>query len=138
MKYLLDTDVISQYKKLAPDSRVDAWLEGTDQSDLYISSITMAELWYGVYLMAASKRRSALQAWLEEEVPAQFSDRILPFGPECAATYGRLLARAQKRGHNAGVLDTMIAAIAVAHGMTVATLNRKDFERLGVEVVEFG
>lgn len=137
MKYLLDTDVISQYKKVPPNPLVDAWLESTANTDLYISDITIAELWYGVYLMPAGKRRSALQVWLEEEVPVQFSDRILPFGPECAATYGRLLARAQKRGHNAGVLDTMIAAIAAMNGMIVATLNRKGFERLGVEVMEF-
>ena len=137
MKYLLDTDVISQYKKVPPHPGVDAWLEATAQSDLYISSITMAELWYGVHLTPAGKKRSALQKWLEEEVPAQFSDRILSFDPECSSTYGRLLARAQKRGHNAGVLDTMIAAIAVANGMTVAKLNRKDFEWLGVAVAEF-
>ncbi len=137
MKYLLDTNVISSYGKGKMNPRVDAWLERVDDQDLYISIITYAELWYGASLLSPGKRRTEIETWIEDELEMQFFNRFVNFGGEAARHYGRLQARAEKNGHTAGVLDTMIAAIAAAEGMTVATLNRKDFERLGVDIADF-
>ncbi len=137
MKYLLDTDVVSQYTKLPPDSRVDAWVQHIDDSDLYISTITFAELWYGVSLLPPGKRRTELENWIEDDLYMQFFNRVVFFALDVARRYGSLMARAKKNGHNPNAMDVMIAATAAANGMVVATLNRKDFERLGVEVVEF-
>lgn len=137
MKYLLDTDVVSQYTKKPPNRTVDAWVQRTDDSDLYICDITYAELWYGVHLLPAGKRRTALENWIEDDLSMQFFNRVLFFNLEAARRYGSLMARAKKRGFEPGALDTMIAAIAVTNGMAIATLNRKDFEKLGVELVDF-
>ena len=137
MKYLLDTNVISSYARGKMNPRVDAWLERVDDKDLYISMITYAELWYGASLMPFGKRRTEIETWIEDELDMQFSNRTVSFSGEAARHYGRLQARAEKNGHTAGVLDTMIAAVAAAEGMTVATLNRKDFERLGVDIADF-
>ena len=137
MKYLLDTDVISQYKKLPPDPRVDAWIKRTDDREMYISEITYAELWYGIHLLPAGKRRTELENWVEDDLYMQFFNRVVCVGLGVAERYGSLMARAQKKGFSPSALDTLIAAIAVDNGMVVATLNRRDFERLGVEIVEF-
>ena len=137
MKYLLDTDVVSQYTKLPPNPRVDAWVQRTDDSDLYISGITFAELWYGISLLPAGKRRTELENWIEDDLYMQFFNRVMFFGLDVARHYGSLMARAKKNGHNPNAMDCLIAATAAANGMAVATLNHKDFEKLGVELVEF-
>jgi toxin FitB len=137
VKYLLDTDVVSQYTKLPPDPRVDAWVQRTDDSDLYISTITFAELWYGINLLPAGKRRTELENWIEDDLYMQFFNRVLGFNLDTAQRYGSVMARAKKNGHNPNAMDALIAATAAANGMVVATLNRKDFEKLGVELVVF-
>ena len=137
MKYLLDTDVVSQYTKLPPDPRVDAWMQRTNDSDLYISFVTFAELWYGVNLLPEGKRRTEFENWIEGDLYMQFFNRVVGFSLDVAKHYGSLMARAKKNGHNPNAMDGLIAATAAANGMVVATLNRKDFERLGVALVEF-
>ena len=137
MKYLLDTDVVSQYTKRPPNPRVDSWVQRTDDRDLYISGITYAELWYGINLLPPGKRRMELENWIEDDLYMQFFNRVVGFSLDVAKRYGSLMARAKKNGHNPTAMDCLIAATAVANGMAVATLNRKDFEKLGVELVEF-
>jgi hypothetical protein len=137
LKYLLDTDVVSEHTKLTPDPRVDAWLQRTDDSDLYISFITYAELWYGVSLLPSGKKRTKFEDWIEDDLYMQFFNRVVGFSLDVTRHYGSLMARAKKNGHNPNVMDVLIAATAAANGMVIATLNRKDFERLGVELVEF-
>ena len=135
--YLLDTDVVSQYTKLPPNPHVDAWVQRTDDSDLYISTITFAELWYGINLLSPGKRRTELETWVEDDLYMQFFNRVVGFTLDVAQRYGSLMARAKKNGHNPNAMDCLVAATAVANGMAVATLNRKHFEKLGVELVEF-
>ncbi|HTC75759.1 MAG TPA: PIN domain-containing protein [Edaphobacter sp.] len=137
MKYLLDTDVVSQYTKLPPNPRIDAWVQRTDDSDLYISTITFAELWYGINLLPPGKRRIELENWVKDDLYMQFFNRVMGFNLDVAQRYGSLMARAKKNSHNPNAIDCLIAATAAANGMAVATLNRKDFEKLGVELVEF-
>lgn len=137
MKYLLDTNIVSQYTKVPPNPRVDAWMQRTDDSEMYICDITFAELWYGVHLLPAGKKRAALEKWLDDDLYMQFFGRTVGIGLDTARHYGNLVARAKKKGFNVNAMDALIAATAVANGMTVATLNQKDFEPLGVELVEF-
>jgi predicted nucleic acid-binding protein len=129
--------VISQYTKRPPNPRVDAWVQRTDDSDLYISAITFAELWYGINLLPSGKKRTELENWIDDELSMQFFGRTLGFNLDVAQHYGSLMAQAKKNGHNPNAMDALIAAIAAANGMAVATLNRKDFEKLGVELVGF-
>ncbi|MGH9726923.1 MAG: PIN domain-containing protein [Candidatus Acidiferrales bacterium] len=137
MKYLLDTDVVSQYAKNRPEPRVDAWLERTDDRELYLSGFTFAELSFGIQSLAPGKKRTRLEEWLNDDLYMQFFNRIIFFDLDIVARYGSLMARAKQAGFSPGVMDTLIAATALANGMILATLNRKDFERLGVELVEF-
>jgi toxin FitB len=137
VKYLLDTDVVSQYTKKLPHPGVDAWMRRTDDREMYISDITYAELWYGVSKLPAGKQRVDLENWIEDDLYMQFFNRVVGVGLGVARRYGGLLARAEEKGFQPGAMDTLIAAIAVENGMAVATLNRKDFECLDVELVEF-
>ncbi len=120
-----------------PDPRVDAWLRHTENEDMFLSVITIEELREGVELLPRGPKRRELDEWISYDVMLQFGQRILPVGLTIAETCATLSARARKSGHTPGAMDALIAATAVANGMKIATLNRKDFARLGVEVVEF-
>lgn len=137
MKFLLDTDVVSQMIKDRPDSRVNAWFRRTENEEMFLSVITLAELRLGVELLPNGAKRRKLDEWLGHNLMHQFGTRLLPIGLNIADAYATLMARARKSGFNPGAMDTLIAATAMANGLKVATLNRKDFERLGVELVEF-
>ncbi len=137
LKILLDTDVISQLIKDAPHPRVHAWLRGLINGDLYLSAISVAEIREGIEMMDAGHKKRRLDHWLTDEMLTDYRARILPVGVEIADLCGRILAAEEKAGLHPDVSDAYIAATARVHGMSVATLNRKHFERLGVELVEF-
>jgi hypothetical protein len=137
LKYLLDTDVVSQMIKDRPNPRVDAWLRGTENEEMYLSLVTLAELKLGAQLLQSGPKRRRLEEWLGLELMYQFEGRLLPVDLDTADAYAVLVARTRKSGFTPVALDALIAATAVANGMKVVTLNRKDFELLGVELVEF-
>ena len=137
LKILLDTDVISQLTKNAPHPWVYALLRGAINEDLYLSAISVEEIREGIEMMDAGHKKRRLDRWLTDEVLTDYRARILPIGVEIADLCGRILAAEEKAGRHPDVSDTYIAATARVHGMLVATLNRKHFERLGVELVEF-
>ena len=137
LKILLDTDVISQLTKDVPHPGVHTWLRGAIDEDLYLSAISVEEIREGIEMMDPGHKKRRLDRWLTNEVLTDYRARILPIGVEIADLCGRILAAEEKAGHNPDVSDVYIAATARVHGMSVATLNRKHFERLGVELVEF-
>lgn len=137
MKYLLDTDVLSQTTKAKPHTGVISWLRGPQESDLYLSAITIEELRFGLELMPKGKRRRELESWLEDRVLRRFSGRIFPVEERVADKCGKLFAAAKLAGDNLDIGDVLIAATASVHNLKVVTLNRKHFERLGVELVQF-
>lgn len=120
-----------------PDSRVEAWFRQTANETMYLSIITLAELRMGAELLQHGPKRRRLEKWLESDLMEQFHERILSLGLDVADAYAIIVARARKAGFSPGALDALIAATAVANELKVATLNRKDFEKLGVELMEF-
>ncbi|MBB5340919.1 type II toxin-antitoxin system VapC family toxin [Tunturiibacter gelidoferens] len=137
LKILLDTDVISQFTKDVPHPGVHAWLRGAINEDLYLSAISVEEIREGIEMMDTGRKKRRLDQWLTDEVLIDYRARILPVGVEIADLCGRILAAEEKEGRHPDVSDAYIAATARVHGMWLATLNRKHFERLGVELVEF-
>ena len=137
MSFLLDTSVLSEYTKPKPHPGLHAWLGGVDPSSLSLSTITVFEIRVGIELMPNGKRKRLLALWLEVDVPEAYGGRILPVDNEVADRAGRLVAAARSKGWNDLEMDALIAATALVHGMKVVTLNRKHFERLGVELVKF-
>jgi len=137
LKYLIDTSVLSQTVKAKPEQEVLRWLQDADEQSLYISAITIQELRYGLEILPIGGRRHELENWLEDKVLQRFTGRILPVDERVADTCGRLIATGKKSGNIAEIGDALIAATALVHGLQIATLNRKHFARLGVDLVEF-
>lgn len=135
MRYLLDTNIISNVTKPAPSEALLAWMAEQDDLDLYISSLTVAEIRRGVLEKPAGKRRKDLEAWFSgpEGPQALFAGRVLAFDEQAALVWAILMAGGKARGRPRSALDTMIAAIAVANACVVVTNNEKDFD--GIETV---
>ena len=133
---LLDTDVVSEPLRPAPDARVIEWIDAQPLETLFLSAITVAELRAGLALLPGGKRRTGLQQNLEKRVLPLFAGRVLPFDLACTQAYAVLLARARKAGLAIATADGYIAAIAAANGFTVATRDAGPFEAAGVAVID--
>lgn len=132
MNVLLDTNVLSEVRRPAPDPKVLAWLDTIDEDRAFISVASIAELRRGIALMDAGRRRDSLAAWLAEDLPARFAGRIVPIDPAIAGRWGDLMAQARQSGFALSVMDGFFAATALARELVLATRNTKDFAALGV------
>ena len=135
MRYLLDTNIISNITKPAPSESLMAWMADQADADLFISSLTVAEIRRGVLEKPAGKKRDQLEAWFSgpEGPPALFAGRILAFDEKAALIWAQLMAEGKARGRPRSGLDAIIAAVAQANGCTLVTDNAKDFE--GIEIL---
>jgi predicted nucleic acid-binding protein len=134
MRYLLDTNIISNIAKVSPSESLLAWMAAQNDDDLYISSLTLAELRRGVLEAPTGKRRDQLDAWFSgpEGPQALFAGRVLAFDEAAAPIWARLMADGRKAGRPRSALDTIIAAVAQANRCVVVTDNERDFA--GIEV----
>lgn len=132
---LIDTNVVSEPWKPMPDARVLAWLDAQAIETLFLSTITIAELRFGIAAMPEGKRRTVLHNRLEGEVLPLFSGRILSFDDEASKAYATLMAEARASGKAIGSADGYIAATALAHGFSVATRDVSPFEAAGLKVL---
>lgn len=132
---LLDTNVVSEPLRLNADPTVVAWIDGQVLETLYLSTISVAELRYGIASLPDGKRKDGLRTSLDERVLPLFGSRILPFDIEAADAYGVLRARTRAAGKNIATADGYIAAIAAARGLIVATRDTQPFKAAGVRVI---
>jgi hypothetical protein len=135
-RYLLDTNVISETNAARPNPQVVAWVSSRPPDALFLSATVVAELAAGVAGAPRGRRRDGLREWLRSLTDRTFRGRILPFATEAALVYGELIATAHAAGRPAALSDAQIAAVALEHGLTVATRNRRHFEPFGVAVVD--
>lgn len=136
MSYLLDTNVLSEVRRPAPDVRVLDWLDQVDEDRVYLSVISIAEIARGVALLDAGRRRDELAAWLEHELPARFESRLIQIDEHIALTWGRLMGEAKRAGRGLSVMDGWIAAVALVQDLVLVTRNIRDFEGLGVPLLD--
>lgn len=136
MSFLLDTNVISEWIKPKPDQNVISWLAEVDEDRVFVSVIAFAEVRHGVELLPGGRRRERLAQWLAEELPERFESRILVIDKHIAETWGVIMARGQKAGLTLGSMDAFVAATAETHALTLVTRNVKDFERLGISLLD--
>lgn len=132
---LLDTNVVSEPLRPAPDPRVIAWIDAQPLDTLFLSAITVAELRAGVAMLPAGKRRTALQQGLEKQLLPLFAGRVVPFDLACSPAYAELMAKARASGRAIAAADGYIAAIAAANGFAVATRDTQPFEAADVAVI---
>ena len=133
---LLDTNVISEPLKPAPEPAVLTWLDQQNIETLFLATISLAELRFGVSALPEGRKKDGLKAALDARIIALFGPRILVFDMAAAEAYAVIRARAKTAGKAIGAADGYIAAIAAAHGFAVATRDTAPFEAAGVPVVD--
>ena len=136
MRLLLDTNVLSEVTRPAPDARVLDWLDELDEDRSFISVVSIAEIRRGVALMDEGRKREALAEWLALDLPQRFAQRVLPVDEPIALAWGDLMGLAKRRGRGLSSMDGLIAATAIAQELTLATRNTKDFEGFGIELFD--
>jgi predicted nucleic acid-binding protein len=134
--FLLDTNVLSEFNRRGdPNPLVKQWLEAVDTGSLYASVLTLAEIRFGVELLPPSKRRTQLEEWLDRDLPAWFDSRVLPVDRSIADRWGVLRAQAQIKGRPLSVVDGLLAATALQHGLTIVSRNVGDFAVVGLAAI---
>ncbi len=132
---LVDTNVVSEPLKTRGDPRVVAWLDRQKAETLYISTISIAEILFGVAALPAGRRRNRFAESFEREVARLFEGRILSFDLAAARAYASLMSGARARGLSISIADGQIAAIAAANGFSVATRDEAPFRAGGLNTV---
>ncbi|MBI4969216.1 MAG: type II toxin-antitoxin system VapC family toxin [Rhodospirillales bacterium] len=133
MSYLIDTCALSELIKPKPSAPVVGWFESTPPESLFLSALTLGEIRKGVERLNDGRRRSRIIAWLEVELPGWFADRVLPIDSGVADEWGRLMARVLRP---VPAIDSLIAATALRHRLTLVTRNTDDFTPTGVEIFD--
>jgi len=127
VKYLLDTNIISELRKSNCNANVKALIDEIPPEDMYLCSLTMGELSYGIEKLPAGKKKHDLLIWFNIKLPEWFDGRIISLDTETMAHWGRLRAGAEK---TMPMADSQIAAAAITHHMTLVTRNIKDFAEI--------
>ncbi len=130
MSYLLDTNVVSELRRKLPNPGVVSWFLHRPASTLFLSVLTLGEFRKGIESAPDAARRMALSDWLETELPSFFAGRILNLDAPIADRWGRLFAAAGRPA-----IDSLLAATAAPHGLSLVTRNARDLEGLGIEVI---
>ncbi len=132
MTYLVDANVLSEPTRPSPDAKVVAWLSAHERN-LVVDSIVLGELYLGVLALPAGRRRTRLEAWFDA---ISRTVVCLPWDAAVSRQWARLVVALKRKGKPVPLLDGMIAATALEHGLTVATRNVSDFKQAGVKVVD--
>ncbi|MDR0322110.1 MAG: type II toxin-antitoxin system VapC family toxin [Treponema sp.] len=133
MKYLLDTNVISEMQKTQCNQNVKSFVETVHWEELYLSAITIGEICYGIEKLSYGKKKHDLSVWLYTKLPEWFSGRIITLDSDVMMEWGRLCAKIQRKLPFA---DSLIASSAITHHMFLVTRNTKDFEDIeGINII---
>jgi len=135
MKYLLDTNVISELVAKQPNARVVEWLDGLDPNSVYLSVITIGELAKGIEKLPNSKRKNTLRDWPHDDLLVRFSGHILVLDVDVLLKWGELTTRSERIGKLLPAIDSLIAALALHHNCTLVTRNEDDFKDTGISIV---
>lgn len=135
VRYLLDTNVLSEPARPKPNPGVIEWIENQPQIDLAISVLTLGEIEKGVALLAPGRKRERLREWLDVDLPRRFRDRVLPIDDRAAREWGRLAAEGRRTGRPLPVVDGLLLATAGAAGLTFVTRDEDECEERGVPVL---
>ena len=132
---LLDTNVVSEPLRPAPDARVVAWIDAQPVETLYLSAMTVAELRAGVALMPDGRRRDRLHDCINQDLLPAFLERVVPFDLACTTAYAEVLAAVRLAGSGIETADALIAAVARANGLVVATRDTNPFQSAGLAII---
>jgi toxin FitB len=131
---VVDTNVVSELMRPSPSAVVVGWVRGNER-ELYTTSITVAEIGYGIERLADGRRKQVLRS-TAEEVFADFSERVLAFDAEAAVVYATIVSGRDRAGLPIDGFDAQIASICTVHRAALATRNAKDFQETGIDVID--
>ena len=135
MAWLLDTNILSEIRRLRPEPKVLAFVSDNPLDEFYISAVTLAELRFGIALLSeGSARRDELDNWLTGTIRPMFEQRVLPVTEDIMFRWRVLLEEGRKTGHTFSQPELIIAATGLHHGLTVVTRDRSDFDKARVPV----
>lgn len=132
MRFLVDANVLREPTRAAPNERVVAWLRRNER-DIAVDPVILGEIRFGILLLAKGRRRRKLEQWFEGGVQRLV---CLPWESETGLRWAELLAALRKTGRAMPIKDSLVAATALVHGLTVATRNGSDFTNAGVQIVD--
>lgn len=132
MSYLVDTNVLSELRRKVPDPSVLSWFARCPPASLYLSVLTLGEIRKGIEMLNDRNRQLLLRDWLDVDIPTFFTGRILAIDGPVADRWGRIVAIA---GRPVAAVDSLLAATAVTHNLTLVTRNVKDFVGLPVTTI---
>lgn len=132
MSYLVDANVLSEPTKPDPNHAVVHWLRDNER-EIVVDPVILGEIRFGVLLLPKSKRRARLELWFDEGVKRI---HCVPWDARCGQRWAELLASLRASGRAMPIKDSLIASTALVHDLTVATRNRDDFEKAGVDIVD--
>jgi predicted nucleic acid-binding protein len=135
LKYLLDTCLLSETRRKAPNQGVVNWLESVDEDRLFISVVTLTEIQKGIVKLDEGPRRQAFQTWLDKDLSARFKGRVLGLSQDVALEWGVLLGLNERKGEKLPLIDSLLASTAIQYNLTLVTRNTNDFERMQVRLL---
>jgi predicted nucleic acid-binding protein len=127
VKFLLDTNTVSEWVKPRANAGVIDWMNSIDDDRVFLSVVSLAEVRYGIERLARGNRRRQLEEWLERELPLRFEGRILPVDAGIADAWGKIVSRSEAAGRPIAAMDAFLAATAEVHRLTLVTRNVSDF-----------
>jgi len=130
--WLLDTNVISELRRQRPEPRVVEFVAAQPLEQLFVSTVTLAEIRFGIELVADVNRRAVLSDWLTQKVRPMFEQRVLPVTEDIMFKWRLLVEEGRKSGHTYSQPDLIIAATAAHHGLTIVSRDTSDYEKAGV------
>jgi len=135
MNYLLDTCVISELIKKSPSQKVVEWVSQVEETDLFISVLTIGEIHKGIEKLPKSKKKEKLHKWVNYNLQERFENRIISFDLQTATIWGKIQAHSEALGKPLPAIDGQIAATGISYDLTVVTRNTPDMEVSGVSLL---
>jgi toxin FitB len=133
--YLVDTNVVSELTKPRPEAKVVSWFQTTNEELMYLSVLAIGELRKGIHSLPRGNKRLQLESWLINDLTTRFAERILPVNLDIAERWGMISAQSRLAGVPLAVIDSLMAATALHHNLTLVTRNLKDIRITGINML---
>ncbi len=135
MKYILDTNIISELIKTNPNQKVLHFLNTIQEKDIYLSSITIGEIYFGIQKLPYGKKQTKLLSWVEEQLLPRFHNKVIVIDTDVMLQWAILTNTLKTKGTPLPIMDSLIGATCLAKKFTLITRNEKDFKNINIQII---